>query len=62
VYWVTPCSLGVISVVDHGDMTDVAHTHGYAVAVRNTAIVVVLGAVIALVLKALDGRLPTIRR
>jgi hypothetical protein len=39
-----------------------AHTHGYAVAVRNTAIVVVLGAVIALALKALDGRLPTIRR
>jgi hypothetical protein len=39
-----------------------AHTHGYAVAVRNTGVVVLLGIVIALVLKALDGRLPAIRR
>jgi hypothetical protein len=39
-----------------------AHTHGYAIAVRNTGAVVVLGVVIALVLKALDGRLPAIRR
>ena len=39
-----------------------AHTHGYAVAVRNTAVVLVAGGVIVLVFKALDGRLPTIRR
>ena len=31
-------------------------------AVRNTGAVVVIGVVIALVLKALDGRLPAIRR
>jgi hypothetical protein len=39
-----------------------AHTHGYAVAVRNTAVVLVAGSVIVLAFKALDGRLPTIRR
>jgi hypothetical protein len=39
-----------------------AHTHGYAVAVRNTAVVLVAGGVIVLAFKALDGRLPTIRR
>jgi hypothetical protein len=39
-----------------------AHTHGYAIAVRNTGVVLILGIVIALVLKALDGRLPAIRR
>ena len=39
-----------------------AHTHGYAIAVRNTGVVLVLGIVIALVFKALDGRLPAIRR
>jgi len=39
-----------------------AHTHGYGVAVRNTAAVLVLGAGLAVGLKALDGRLPSIRR
>jgi hypothetical protein len=39
-----------------------AQTHGYAVAVRNTAVVLVAGGVIVLAFKALDGRLPTIRR
>jgi hypothetical protein len=39
-----------------------AQTHGYAVAVRNTAVVLVAGSVIVLAFKALDGRLPTIRR
>lgn len=39
-----------------------AHTHGYAVAVRNTAVVLVAGGVIVLAFKALDGRRPTIRR
>ena len=39
-----------------------AHTHGYAVALRNTLAVVVLGLVLAVVFKWLDRRLPTIRR
>lgn len=39
-----------------------AHTHGYGVAIRNTLAVVVIAAIIAVALKAVDERLPAIRR
>lgn len=39
-----------------------AHTHGYAIAVRNTLFVVILDVAIAVVLKLLDGRMPAVRR
>ena len=37
-----------------------AHTHGYGIALRNTAAVVVLALIIAGILRALDRRLPTV--
>ena len=39
-----------------------AHTHGYAVALRNTAAVVVLALIIVAILRPLDRRLPAITR
>jgi len=39
-----------------------AHRHGYLIAVRNTAVVLVLALVIAAILRWLDRRLPTITR
>jgi glycosyltransferase involved in cell wall biosynthesis len=39
-----------------------AHTHGYAVASRNTAAVVVLALIIIAILRPLDRRLPTLTR
>jgi hypothetical protein len=39
-----------------------AHTHGYAVASRNTAAVVVLALIIIAILRPLDRRLPTVTR
>jgi hypothetical protein len=39
-----------------------AHTHGYGVALRNTAAVVVLALIIAAVVRFLDQRLPVINR
>jgi hypothetical protein len=70
VAWAVPWPIAwIIYTFAHGAVTGWypypflnAHTHGYAVAIRNTAVVVVLGAVILLILKALDGRLPVIRR
>jgi hypothetical protein len=39
-----------------------AHLHGYAIAVRNTAAVLVLALIIVAILRFLDRRLPTITR
>jgi hypothetical protein len=59
--------LWIVYTFSHGAATDWypypfldAHTHGYGIAFRNTAAVVVLALIIAGILRALDRRLPTV--